>query len=450
MNESKFAQQMVGELPSLVARGVIDAGSAEALRRHYGALVRPSRAVNVGLVITAILGGLLVGAGIILLLAHNWDELSKPMRAVVSVLPLLASIGLSGYAILRRMESTAWREGCGVFWWLSIGASIALVSQTYHLYNDMAGFFFWWIVLTLPVIYLLNSGAAFAGCLACVVGYSFVVNAGSWSDTYSYSPKPLALFALMLPFYAWHVWKRRESLTVVWLSWALAIAVWCLITPMFTRGEEVFGPMYIWMAYGLLGTVSYLAGCRWFGALHVLRNPFRALGSLGVVVAAMAFTFGDIYRYESWSWFWGERGLLSFAATWFVIVTMIAWMALGFDLLRRKMEFNIVAALLPQLVAIGLCFWTGGNSASLLLMNMHVLALGVFVLLLGVRRDSLFSMNKGMLLIIALIACRFFDSDLGLVTRGVVFIAVGCGFLAVNLLVMNRRRKQKESKGEVL
>ncbi len=58
-------------------------------------------------------GALLIGAGIILMLAHNWEDLSRPVRAALSFLPLLLAQGLAGWALVRRPESLAWREGTG-------------------------------------------------------------------------------------------------------------------------------------------------------------------------------------------------------------------------------------------------------------------------------------------------------------------------------------------------
>ncbi|MDR0477279.1 MAG: DUF2157 domain-containing protein [Desulfobulbaceae bacterium] len=431
MNDSKLAGQIIAELPSLVAKSIIDASAAAALRRHYEGQIKPARSLAIGLVITAILGGLLVGAGIILLLAHNWDDLSKPVRAFLSVLPLLISIALSGYTILRRMDSTAWREGCGVFYFLSIGASIALVSQTYHLYNDMAGFLFYWIVLTLPVIYLLNSGTAFAGCLACLVAYSFVLSGYWWRSGFPFSPKPFALLALALPYYGWHVWRHREALSVIWTSWALAVALPLIMLKMVERTNAAS----VWAVYGLLAVVYYLAGCRWFSERSGFKNPFRALGSLAIVVVAIAFTYKGIYVYKSW------HVDLSLAAECFGIVATLAWLALAGDLLRRKVEFNIVAVLLPVSMAFAIAL--EGDGAALFLANIYMLALGIFTLLKGVRRDRLLLMNEGLIVITALIVSRFFDNDYSFVVRGVAFILLGCGFLAVNLSVMNKRRQQQ-------
>jgi hypothetical protein len=58
----------------------------------------------------------------------------------------------------------------------------------------------------------------------------------------------------------------------------------------------------------------------------------------------------------------------------------------------------------------------------------------------GVRDRRLSVVNGGMLVLAALIICRFFDSDLGFVVKGLAFIAVGVGFLVTNLLLVKRTK----------
>jgi len=59
-------------LPELVREGLITADQAERIRARYAA--DPQRSGNRMLLVFAILGSLLVGLGIILIIAHNWDE----------------------------------------------------------------------------------------------------------------------------------------------------------------------------------------------------------------------------------------------------------------------------------------------------------------------------------------------------------------------------------------
>jgi hypothetical protein len=105
----------------------------------------------------AAVGSILVAAGIVLLIAHNWDEFSRPVRSVIAFLPLLAAQALSVFVLLRRNESKAWRECAAIFNVAAIGSAISLVSQTYQIHGSLANFIFVWILLSLPLVYLMRT-----------------------------------------------------------------------------------------------------------------------------------------------------------------------------------------------------------------------------------------------------------------------------------------------------
>ena len=115
------------QLPELVGGGVITAESASAIDRHYAAA--EARSTNFGFVILAGIGSTLVGAGVILLIAHNWDELSRPVRCVLAFLPLVSALALGLYVLLRRNDLPAWREAAAIFDVAAVGTAISLVSD---------------------------------------------------------------------------------------------------------------------------------------------------------------------------------------------------------------------------------------------------------------------------------------------------------------------------------
>jgi hypothetical protein len=81
-------QWLYEELPGLVGKGVLPAETAEKLRQHYGN-AETGGGKRWAIILFGILGGALIGAGVILLLAHNWDEFSRPVRAALSFAPLV-------------------------------------------------------------------------------------------------------------------------------------------------------------------------------------------------------------------------------------------------------------------------------------------------------------------------------------------------------------------------
>ena len=123
------------------------------------------------------------------------------------------------------------------------------------------------------------------------------------------------------------------------------------------------------------------------------------------------------------------------AALW-----LLLWLALWVDSLRFKDWARSLLGALPIFVALGLVLTRFDYPlAAMLLLNVYLFALGLGTLLAGLREQSLGRVNSGMLILAALILSRFFDADIGFIARGLAFIALGAGFLIVNLAMIRRR-----------
>ena len=156
MKNARQVRWLYDELPELTAIGVVDGETAAKIRRHYGELSQVPGS-KIALTVFTILGSLLVGVGIILLLAHNWENLSRAVRVVLSFLPLLAAQAIAFHVRRKPAPFRGALEGAGLFLSLAIAASIALVGQTYHIYGDLGNFLLTWGLLILPLIYLFRS-----------------------------------------------------------------------------------------------------------------------------------------------------------------------------------------------------------------------------------------------------------------------------------------------------
>jgi hypothetical protein len=51
-------------------------------------------------------------------------------------------------------------------------------------------------------------------------------------------------------------------------------------------------------------------------------------------------------------------------------------------------------------------------------------------------------LNYGLLILTALIICRFFDLDMSFVARGLLFVLVGAGFFAANIWMVKKRKQE--------
>lgn len=440
-NDQPHHAWLHGELPGWVKDGALTEDVAEILRARYpvvadtdAMLQRQARSTHRAMVLFGILGAVLIGGGIILLLAHNWEQLGRPARVAVAFAPLVLSQALAFWMLWTGRSGSVWRETVGTFLALMVGACIALISQTYNLGGDFAEFMLVWTLLSLPVAYLLRATLpAIWFCTATVVwGFSM-----EWDERGS-SLWFWPLLALVVPLWWIEGRQNRYHPRPVLLAWAIAgagcfgVALACV--------REWRG--YHWMlAYAGWYAFLYLVGRRWFPEGRTIwHRPFQFIGVIGSATMALILTF-------DWPWRELHRALptaaeftshpLSWLAVfmWPALATLL-WLA---SLWRRDAPASVVGAF-PGVVAVAMALPPDRASSIQALFNFYVFAAGVALLVMGVRRHQLGTVNGGMLILSALVLCRFFDSDLGFVVRGLVFIALGAGFLIANVLLLRRKR----------
>jgi hypothetical protein len=176
-----------------------------------------------------------------------------------------------------------------------------------------------------------------------------------------------------------------------------------------------------------------------FTTNRVLTNAYLVVGSLGIITLLLMLSF---------DWYWielGETSLPDLAGGVELPVTAVLTLAGGILLLifvqtNNVKEINAKAfafLLFIVIFFIGLQF----PQASQLLINLVILAFAVNTIRNGARQNHLGILNYGLLIITALILCRFFDTDFSFVVRGLLFIAVGAGFFAANFYMIQQRRK---------
>ena len=80
------------------------------------------------------------------------------------------------------------------------------------------------------------------------------------------------------------------------------------------------------------------------------------------------------------------------------------------------------------------------SPVSVVLINLFVFAIGLLTILDGAKKDHLGILNYGLLIIVVLAVCRFFDTDLSFIIRGILFVSVGIGFFATNYWMIKKRK----------
>lgn len=424
------------ELDTLVEAGVIDAVTAERITAYYQS--KAGSAQNRLTIVFGILGAILVGLGVVLILGNNWDALSVSVKTGIAFLPMIAGQAICGFTLIRKGDSVVWREASAAFLVLSIGACISLVGLIYNIPGNMDMFLLTWCLLALPVIYIMRSSVA---SLLYLIGITwYACEAGYWGS-HTYEPYAYwGLLALALPHYYLLSRNAVESNFFTVHNWFIPLSVIIALGTLTVDAEELMFVTYICL-FGLLYQIGLLPKLE---ALKLRNNGYVVLGSLGSVALLLAVSF-------EWYWEGLQDGYANSSIDW-VSPEMIAAgiLFLGALILlvmnKRKNTPRVIRPAELVFIVFVLVFFIGLVSPiAILLINAVVLAVGILTIREGALQNHFGILNYGLLIITALIICRFFDSNIPFIMKGIMFVAVGVGFFYANYRMANRIRRASEA-----
>ncbi|MDF7824675.1 DUF2157 domain-containing protein [Pontiellaceae bacterium B12227] len=428
------------ELPVLEAEGLLTPASRHDIERYYAE--KTESGLHWAIVVFAVFGSLLIGSGIILLFAHNWDELTRPTRAVLSFLPVIIGAILSILALVKN-GGTALRESAGIFHSLAVGGSIALIGQTYHLPSNAPGFMLSWALLILPLQFLLSSTGAFLIYLALICG---------WSGAAQYEYAQAAGFwLLLLPALGklWAMLKIKRNAPDTLVSF-FGIMLTLLISTGIVFERTVPG---LWIvAYSALLSCTALLGLRLYGDREGWSNPPKLVGLIGIGVLAYLFTWSDMWRDIGWHNVRNGWQYKPWGSSFDIAITLLfigGWLTAAVKAFRRDSSETITLAAFPIIGII--CFFTGAlggnetNTLTALFFNVFMFFYGIMYIVIGCRNTKLRQLNGGMAVLAVLLVTRFFDQDFGFLARGSVFILLGACFLIVNLITARRKKNMEDA-----
>jgi uncharacterized membrane protein len=317
--------------------GLIDTGAAERIRGwERGRGPDPGAGWPARLALG--LGGLMVGAGMLLFVAAHWDGLSPGQRFAL-VLVLIGGLHLAGASSDRSRALAATLHACGT---VALGAGVFLTGQIFHLREHWPAGLLLWAMGAWAGWFLLRQWPQ--GALAAVLTPAWL--AGEWvarTTRYEAAIVGVGLFLLAFAYVGAEPdggpvsvpRSLRRALTWIgglaliptalylvsgewWapqaqaaaggaraLAWILALAL-PLAVSAGLRGREalVMAPVAVWVAAGpwLLhqrGVAPYLwaAGASalliWWG-LHDRQGSRINLGMAGFALTVTVFYFSDV------------------------------------------------------------------------------------------------------------------------------------------------------------
>ena len=429
MSETEDSKEQVGashgpsaewlqrETAAWVSEGLIRAEQAEMLLARYGMAggesTRTLRWRQMAAILGA-LGALLIGSGIILVMASNWEEIPRVLRLAILIIATLASYCAGYYLAYEKRTYPAVGKALVLLGSLLFGASIFLIGQMYHISGEggaaeySAGFF-WWFAGTLPLAYVLSSPLQLVVALAA--GTMWVHS--TWIDRFWVLP------------------------TELYCSWALGFG--CLLAS--------------------IGLMHRLAGSARPG-LASLQKCYTALGMVFVLGALYGLSFRLEWKLPSYAS--GMPALSTLAGSASLLApTIAAVLVSAWNLWRgaterqeereRTVQAEAGTTILLALLAAGV-FWLfvshsskglfeSGITLARISGNVLLLAVEIAVIALGWRRLESGLVNLGLLAFFVHLMTRYFDVFGTLLKGGLAFIGAGIVLVGGGWLLESARRR---------
>lgn len=381
-----------------------------------------------------VIGAILASLGVILVFAHNWDSMSRFSKCLVSFLPLVVGQFFCGYSLFSKNNSAAWKESSASFLFFAVGATISLIAQTYNISGDFSSFLFTWMLLCLPIVYLMSSNLV---SLLYIIGITvYTINANYWNYYKPFDFNYWFLLLAVVPHYykllkgtatnfrALHNWFFAASMTICWG----------------TFGGHSGNNDLLYFGYSFLFTSFYfIAKTKYYNSEKLLVNGFAIIGKLGILFMLYIGSFKYLWTDLANDYF-DFISMLTYSTTTLFILSLLLLIKLWKDKTLAGNEIMQYAVLF-----FGLCYLIskGNELAPVVLCNAYLLLLGIREIQKGNATDSIPRLNFGVLIIAILVACRFFDTEMGFLARGILFILVGVSFFALNYYML-KKRKQNE------
>ena len=403
--------KILKELDELTAAEVISPEVAERIR-HYAEQRTQSNSSHRLLTVFGALGAILIALGIIVLLAHNWDELPRWIKTIISFLPLLTGQAACGYLLFKKGLTSWWGEAAAAFTALSIGAAIAMVHQVYNLPDSsFASFLSLWLILALPTLYLMRSRATAVlyyigiGTL-CVLG-----DREEWTTYYT----SLAAFALILPFYIWHIRHQANSAITYAFHWLTVVFTGIALSVLSANIRD--DSTILWFV--LLAAIYIMIGK--YLQTSIYYNAYKVAALLCIPIC---------FFIEDFSFFDSNYTLYISIVLLFIYFLLIA-KYYYIDKKEKKLDLVLVFPLL---------YIFSNYLFHYFIYHFIILALGAYYIWKGFKSERSLLVNYGLAVISIEVAIRFFDSSLPFIFKGIIFILLGVGFFIANYFILKQKK----------
>lgn len=386
MDDLEYRERLAHDVASWEREGLIQPAQSRAILARAGAgEPKAVGALRLGWLITAVsvIGALVLGAGVILLIGTNWDEIPDGLRAAMIIGSMLASYG-AAYALMYRFDMQRIGSALLLLGYLIYVAGVFLLPQIYNMPVDN------------PILILLAA-------------------AGAYPLAYAFESRIVLLAGI--------------GVTLAWV-----------IAELSTRYPETPEAQAAMIVIGAFGVALYAVG-----RAHALRRALERYGEM-YMLAGFLITMGLMFVF-SWDAVWDEiirAEYESFAAPPIVYVacalaallTIAQWFARG-----RGAADDIEAVAMLLVLATGtiVATWPASSGYSLVFAVLYF-AIAAGVVTRGYLTGDERQINIGLLVVALGLLTRYIDWFWDVTSDAAFFMAGGALLLGVAFGLERLRR----------
>ena len=375
------------DIDRIHAAGLITAEQRQAIIGHF----HVNQTQNKLLLILSIIGGIMVAAGLILVMASNWQHIPDAVKLAAGAL-LLISCQLGGWQLRRTGRFAAAAEGLNLTGSLLFLGNIALIGQVFNLSSRPQNAILVWAIGIAPTAFLLRSKAQHILALLAVTTWLGYEVFGTMGWVHSLAEHQVYLFMILCAyaFAAIGVWLKPEA---------------------FGPATEKHGLLLIHLTTFQLTLPFFVNEVGW--------TDGTIIGLLvGTTVAAVLVAWGILRNFTGIPSQW--RAIWAGALT---AVLATAWLGLAFggsdDTYYGLRDLN-GASWIASIVLFVFC-----------LLQVH----------LGLLRQSPWLVNVGIVFIAVHLITAYIKLFGTMLTTGTVFIVGGAFLIALAIYLEKKRRR---------
>ncbi len=440
MVSKSWIKKLFNEIKQWVSDGIIDSSQEARIKSHYAGRLEYGRLINT---ITT-LGSILVGLGVLLFVASNWDKLGRAVKITI-IFSVTSLFNLAGYYFRNvKKNHPGLSQGFFLMGAFSFGAGIWLIAQIYQIHYNFSGGILFWILGILPLVYIYRLWTVLS--LSSILSFIWLCSYQSY-----YFQRAGYGFFILLAVILFFCYKQGQRFPLFVMIAAVASWLghfWFLEfyrAELFSEANAIIAHLVFAIVFIALGFILYA-----LGVYHLARKQFgkfsflyKFLGIIFICLPAYSLSFA--HHYDDYT-----RGVYPLKVG--LVIGFLFILAISISLYLRNLsrkegrnsqEINLVLCVI--------CATIFAVAVSLMLPRFTSLCFNIILFIetlgfmyLGFIKHSEGIFRLSIVIFFVNVLSRYFDIFWKMMPRSLLFIFGGIILIAGAIFADSKRRQIEE------